>query len=137
MHFLGVLGVGPRFLPHALYGVGIQLTNRVERLRVETAPPHHGLRPALLERRVVEERIGLRHQDAPGESGGLWRVNGHPLDRPVLESTQDREKSIDVHRLVEAVFHRLPNQRVIHRHRQVTRRQCFAARHRLWKTRRQ
>ena len=66
-----------------------------------------GLRAALLERRVVEEGVGLRGQDAARERRRLGRVDGAPLDRAVLEPAQHLEEAVDVHRLGQAVLDRL------------------------------
>ena len=78
------------------------------------APPQlHGSGAALLEGRVVEERVGAGGQDLVGQRRGLGRVDARDLDAARLESGDDLGEALDVHGLVEAVVHRLADERVI------------------------
>ncbi len=80
VHFLGALRVGPCLLPHARDRGGVEDSQRVGRLGVEDAARAHRLGPALFERRVVQERVGRRVQDAAREGGGLGGFHGDALD---------------------------------------------------------
>ena len=86
MQLLGVARLGPRLLHH----LGDRL--RVERAdpgrvgRRERPPQHDRAGPALLERRVVEEGVGLRAQDLVGERRGLGEVAGHEPHLPGLDA---------------------------------------------------
>ena len=82
---------------------------------VERAAREHGLRAALLERRVVEERVRLRGEDPARERRRLGRVDRDALDRAVAQPAQHLEEPVDVHRLGQAVLDRLAHDRVVHR----------------------
>ena len=66
--------VGPCLAAHALDRVGIELAEVRRGGRVDPAPAHHRLRPALLERRIVEVGVGTRVQRLEGERRGLGEV---------------------------------------------------------------
>ena len=116
VHLLGVLRLRPGLLAHARDGLGVERAELVGGPRVEHAARHDGLRAALLERRVVEERVGLRVQDAAREGRRLGRVDRARSMRAVAQAAQDLEEAVDVHRLGEAVLDRLAHDRVLHRH---------------------
>ena len=59
MQFVGVFGLRPGFFAHARDGIGIQPADVGGTVRVEPAAGDHRLGAALLQRRVVEEGIGL------------------------------------------------------------------------------
>ena len=84
-----------------------------------TRARHHRLRAPLLERRVVEERVGLAGEDPARERRGLGRVDRAPLDAAVAQPAQHLEEAVHVHRLGEAVLDRLAHDRVLPRHRQI------------------
>jgi hypothetical protein len=114
---LGVLGTRPGLLLHAGHRVRIQRPHLLHRADVQDAPRHHGLRPALLEGRVVEEGVGLARQDAAGEGRRLRRVDGAALDGAVGEASQHLEEAVHVHGLGEAVLHGLAHDGVVLGHR--------------------
>jgi hypothetical protein len=110
---LGALRPRPGFVAHARDGVGVERAELVGRARVEDAARHHGLRAALLERRVVEERIRLARQDAPREGRRLGGVDRSPLDRAVAQPAQHLQETVRVHRLGQAVLDGLAHDRVL------------------------
>ena len=128
VHVLGRLRLRPGFGAHAFDGGGVERAQPVERPRFERAAAHDGLRAALLQRRVVEERVQLAVEDPARERRGLRRVHRDALDRPVAQPAQDLDQTFDVRRFDEAVVDRLPHQRVIHRDLQVPRRQVLGTR---------
>ncbi len=91
---------------------------RVERAQIalvrgEGPPERDGARPALLERGVVEERVRLRVQNLVRERRRLGRVAGVEADLAPLDPFEDPVEARRVHRLGQAVAHRLANERVI------------------------
>ena len=60
------------------------------RRRIGGAPRHHGLRPPLLERRIVDELVRPRVEDLVRERRGLGRVAGDAPNRSVVDPLQDR-----------------------------------------------
>ena len=67
MHLVGARGFGPCFLAHALDRRFIEPAEIGRCFGVEPSPRHHGLRAALLERRVVEIGIGPGVEHFQGE----------------------------------------------------------------------
>ena len=63
MELVAGFGIGPGLLAHEVDGGLIELAELIGRLDVQTTPRDHGLRAALLERRVVEEGIRPGVQD--------------------------------------------------------------------------
>ena len=113
VQLFGVRGRRPRLFADTGDRVGIERAELVRRPGVEHSPRVHGLRPPFLERGVVQERVRLRREDPPRERGRLDGVDGSPLDRAVSQPAQDLEEPVHVHRLVQAVFDGLANDRMI------------------------
>ena len=82
--------VGPCLVAHACDRIGIELAEIRRGGRVDPAPAHHRLRPALLERRIVEIGIGTRVQSFEGERRGLGEVVRNDTDLTLLERAQQR-----------------------------------------------
>ena len=131
------LRLRPGLLAHALDGGGVERADAVERALVQRPPRQHRLRAALFQRRVVEERVQLGVEDPARERRRLGRVDRDALDRPVAQALEHLDQPLDVGRFGQAVVDRLPHERVIHRDRQVARRQVLRARDRRGKRRRQ
>ena len=70
-------------------------------------------RPSLLERRVVEERVGAGVQNLVGKGGRLHRVHAVDPDRPRLDPRQQLRQGREVGRLVQAVVEGLLHQGVV------------------------
>ena len=83
------------------------------RRRIEPAPAHDGLRAPLLQRGVVQERIGPRVQHLVRERRRLVEVARHHADGPRLQALQQPRQAGQVHRLGEAVGDGLAHQRMI------------------------
>ena len=71
VHLLRVLRPRPRLLAHARHRGRVERAEVVGGLHVEDAARHHRLRAPLLERRVVEERVGLAGEDPAREGRRL------------------------------------------------------------------
>ena len=72
-----------------------------------------GARAALLEWRVVEERVGTGVQDLVRKGRGLDRLaEVHPHAAP-LDALEERSEPAEIRGLVEAVVHRLLHERVV------------------------
>ena len=82
-------------------------------LRIEPAAQRDRLGAALLERRVVQEGVGLGLEDLVGERRGLDDVAGDHRDLARLHAAQEVLQPLDVHRLFQAVAQGLLDQRVI------------------------
>ena len=113
VQLVGVARVGPHLTLHARDRGGVEPAEVARRLRVDPAARHHGLRAALLERRVVEVGIGPCGQDLERQRRRLGQVARHHLHRAAFEAAQQRFEAVDVHRLVQAVVDRLLHQRVL------------------------
>ncbi len=126
---VGARGRRPCLLAHAPDRFGVERSQLVGALDAEGTAGEHRLRAALLERRVVEEGVGLRGEDPGGERRRLGRVDRATLDPPVAKPPQDVEEAVDVHRLVQTVLDGLANDGVVDRHLDVARREGLAAGH--------
>ncbi len=113
VHLVGVARARPGFVANARDRVGVEPAELVGALGVGVAAVLHRLRPALLDRRVVEERVRPRAQRLGGERRRRRHVARDHLDRARLDPAQQREPAGRVHRVVEAVAHRLRDQRVL------------------------
>ena len=83
------------------------------RVGAQRAPQLHRARPALLERRVVEKCVGIGVENLVAEGRRLRRVDGAGLDGARLDAREHRAQPVEVHRLVQAVAHRLVDERVV------------------------
>ena len=93
--------------------VGVELAEVVGAVRIGVAPVLHRLRPALLDRRVVEEGVGRALSASAASGEGAGRSRAIDLDRARLDAAQHASQPVGVHRVVEAVAHRLRDQRVV------------------------
>src|SRR2546423_1399226 len=73
---------------------------RVANSAGEPAPAHHGLRTALLERRIVEIGVRSRGEDLQREWRRLREVAGDHLHLAGFNLLQEALEAFDVHRLV-------------------------------------
>ena len=124
---LGVLGLRPRLLAHALDGVGVESAERVGRTRIEPSPGDDGLGASLLERGVIEKGVRHRVEDAPREWRWFGGVDGDLANGAVPQPVENLEKPVDIHRLGEAVLESLAHHGLFPRDREVTGGQGLAA----------
>ncbi len=113
VHLVGAARLRPCLLAHARDGLRVELADVVGALRIGVAPVLHGLRAALLQRRVVEEGIGPRVQGLERERRGRGQVARQHAHRAGLHAPQQREPAIGIHRVVQAVVQRLRDQRML------------------------
>ena len=113
MQFLGVDRIGPRLGAHPRDRLRIEPAEVRRALRCKPAPRHHRLRPPLLQRCIVEIRIGPRRQHLQRQRRRLRQVTGNDADIAGLDACKQPLQPFDVHRLVQAVRDRLIGQRMI------------------------
>ena len=92
---------------------GIERAQVAGRRRLARAPRLDGVRPPLLEWRVVQERVGLRVQNLVREERRLGCVARDELDLAIVNAPQHLAQAVEVHGLLQAVAYRLVDQRVI------------------------
>ncbi len=113
MEFLGIRRVGPSLTSHSLDGLEIQPAKFRGALRIVPAARHDGLGAALLQRRIVEKRVGPRRQRFEREGRWLGEIAGDDVDGARFKPSQQPFQPFDVHRLVQAVRYGLVGQRMI------------------------
>ena len=89
VQLIGVANHGPGFGGHLRDGLGVERSQASGVLGPERPPQLHRAGAALLERRVVEEGVGIRVQDLVAERRGLARVDGDGFERAVRDALQD------------------------------------------------
>ena len=72
-----------------------------------------GPRPPLLDLPAIQKGVQVSVQQLERKRRGLPRVAGDEGDLPALDAAQDLRQAVDVEWFVQAVFHRLPRQRMI------------------------
>ena len=112
MDLLGVAGLGPSFLDDALDSSRVE-TAQVAGALGQGAAGSDGSGAALLERSVVEERVGPAVEDFVGEGRRLGGVAGVEGDVTVVDALEHLLQPADVHGFVEAVVEGLANQGVV------------------------
>ncbi len=80
VQLLSVDRIGPGLGAHRCNGLGIELAEIGSALRVVPSPRHHRLRPALFERRVVEEGVGLGRQGLQRQRRRLRQIAADGVD---------------------------------------------------------
>ncbi len=80
---------------------------------VESAPQLHGARAPLLERGVVEKRVGVGVHDLVGERRRRHALFHHAADVAALDAVENPLQSLEIHRLVETVRNGLVHQRMV------------------------
>ena len=113
MQFVGVADQRPGFVGDLGDCRGIELRQVLHLVDRQRAPRGHGPRAALFQRGVVEERVRIGVEQLVAERRRLARLDGTSSTRPDLMSSEQRQPAVDVHRLVQAVVHRLLHQRMI------------------------
>jgi hypothetical protein len=71
------------------------------------------LRPALLERRIVQKRVWARVQNFVRQWRWLGQVARNTLDLTCADAAQDSDQATEVHRLVYAILDGLAHQRMV------------------------
>ena len=103
MQLVGALGLGPRLAPHALDGLGVEPTEIGGRSGVQPTPARHRPGASLLERRIVQEGVGLGVQDLLGERRGLGQITGDDPRLAARDLPEQALEPLDIHGLAEAV----------------------------------
>ena len=80
---------------------------------ISAAARLHRVAPPLLERRIVEERVRPRVEDLVREHRRLGRVARDQPQLAAVDAAEHGVEPVEVHRLLEAVAHRLRDQRMI------------------------
>ena len=113
VHFIGVSGVRPCLDADPVDRVRIEPSDVGGGGRIESAAHRHRPRPALLERRIVEERIGTGVEDLGRQRGRLGEVAGDDPEIAVPEPPHQGLEPVDVHRLGQRVGNGLLHQRMV------------------------
>ena len=111
VQFFGVARVGARFVDDARDGGGIE--RPVRGARVGRSPRLHRVRPPLLQRRVVHERVGPRIQHFVRERRRLRRVARDERERVSVNGVEHGREALNVHRFLEAVAERLVDEGMV------------------------
>src|SRR6185437_7750023 len=82
-------------------------------VRSEGVPKLNCPRPPLLERRVVQERIGVCVQNLVRELGRLRRIHRDCADTVIFDLLQNLLKTADVHHFMQTIFYRFLYERMI------------------------
>ena len=85
MHFIGGGRIGPCLVADPVDRVRIEPSDVGGGGRIEPAAHRHRPRPALLERRIVEERVGTGVENLRRERRGLGEVAGDDPEIAVPE----------------------------------------------------
>ena len=112
VELVGIAWCGLLFAAHALDRGGIERAE-LRRARLAGAPRVDGMSPPLLQRRIVEEGIRPRVEDLVGERRRLRRVASDETQLPAVDAFEHARQPGEVHRLLQAVAHRLADERVI------------------------
>ena len=113
VHLVGAARLRPRFLAHRFDRSRIEAAEIVGAIGIGVTAAHHRLRAALLQRRIVEERIRPRVERFGGDRRRRGEVARNDFDLAAFHPAQHRQPAIDVHRLVQAVVQRLRDQRMV------------------------
>ncbi len=114
MQLVRVAHVGPGLRADGRDRRCIERADPVRELGIGAAESH-GARPPLLERRVVQERIGVGVQDLVRHHRRRRGLDRDGADLTALDLAEDRAQAVGVHRLVETVGERLVDERVLRR----------------------
>jgi len=79
--------------------------------RIEPATAHYRLGAALLKRGIIKVGVGARSEYFECERRWLGEVARHDANAAALKPAQELLQRIDIHRLFEAVAHRLIDER--------------------------
>src|SRR5262245_31137099 len=111
MQFVGVSPVRTRLVNDARNGSGVECP---EAIVIAAGPPRlHGVRPPLLQRRIVQECVRSRIDDFVAEGRRLWRVTRYEAQLTAVNPPEKRGEPLDVHRLFETITNRLRYERML------------------------
>ncbi len=113
MELVPGLWIGPGLFAHEVDRGLIELAEFVGRLHIQPAARDHGLRPALLERSIVEECVGPCVQDFMTHGRRLGGVARNQRELASVHALQDALQSREIHRLEQAIGYRLVHQGVV------------------------
>src|SRR6266404_27681 len=103
----------PHFFPDSLDRGEIQRAEIRSRLRIKPSPSGYRACPSLFKRRIVEKRIRSRVQNLLGERRSFDHVSRNQRLLAVLDRSEQRFETFDVHRFFEAVLNGLLHKRVV------------------------
>ena len=127
MQLVCVARLRPGFAPHALDRLRVELSELRRLLGAQEAPRLHGERPALLGRRIVEERVRLRPENLLRKRRRARELPAEHLHFAGLDAREQGRAAVDVHRAGEAILERLRDERMI-RNLAIAARQVLRAR---------
>ena len=113
MELVAGFGIRPCLFAHEIDRSLIQFPELVGGLHVEAAARNHRLRAPLLERGVVEERVGPGIQDFVAQRRRFGRIAGDQRELSRVHPFEHTLQPREIHRLKQAVGDRLIHQRVI------------------------
>ena len=113
MQFIGIARLGTLLVADACDGLGVERTKISSGRRTGRAPRLHRVTSPLLERRIVQKRVGPGVEDVVGEQRGLRRVARDEAQFAGVDPLEHQPETFEVHRFFEAVAHRLGNERMI------------------------
>ena len=115
VELVGGAEIGPRLRPHLGQRLGIERAERPRQFGVG-APQRDRARPPLLQRGVVQERVGIGVQDLVRHRRGRRRLHRDRPDLAAVDRIEHIPQAVHVHGLPQAVLNGLGHQRMI-RHR--------------------
>src|SRR5438067_757280 len=113
MELVGISRVWTRLVSHSRNRLRVERADVAGPRRLRGPPRIHGLRSALLERRIVEKRPWPRVQDLVRDRRGLGRIARDELERAGVNALEHARETLEVHRVFEAVTNRLRDERMI------------------------
>ena len=110
VEFVGIARLWPGLFAHHAHGLSVQFAQVLRGGGIERVAHTDGPRAAFLERRGIEEGIGLRIDDLVAEGRRLSEVLAHQFQLLVDDPRDHTFQLLDVHRLREAVVDGLLHQ---------------------------
>ena len=112
VQFVRIARVRTSFLANAIDRRWIECPQPIA-LLINASPCLHGVAPPLLERRIVQERVGRGAKDLVGKRRWLRRVPSDEGQLAAMDAAEHLVESGEVHGLFEAVANRLRHERMV------------------------
>ena len=116
VQFIGRANLRLRLGPHPLNRQRIEPAEVRDTLHRQRAAGGDSARPAFSDLAPIEEGVRVGVQQFVTEWAGLARVAGNQLNLTPVDLAQDLAQPLEVVRLLQAVVHRLPNERMVGQH---------------------